>query len=594
MLHHAQRLGEGKALYVRPSVDFIPFLYTPLYPALLAGLSKLLPLGYVLGRVVSVLAFAGALALLVIAAMREARAEDRVGRALGLLIGLAGAGAVAAGFDFTGGFYDLVRGDSLLLFLEAGALAAALWGRSLPSAALAAAAMWLAFLTKQTGPLVGVGIGLGMLVANWRRALVYGAICAVTMGVSLLYLVWSSDGWFWTYIFKLHQSHPFRYDTLPLTPALVWRHEWPTLLALFLSTGGLALGRRLRRSDAIVWGAALAGFVAAVIGFATMWAFSNAFIPATYFPVFAATVFTSRLFTHAARSDRAGAAVVGALCALGIAGHNVLAGKPNVVLRVPQPSDHAAAARFLERVRALPGDGFIPFHPWYAVLAGKRPFVHRMGVKDVADALGRPGGLDEALASQRFQWVIVDYKSQPYEWPHLDTRYRAAAELREGFDSVRMFAGAETSPRWVMVPVKDPPPLPAGAQRIADFEAGSFDGWTIEGDAFGRAPSGTAAGLYGRLAADSGRFGPAHTGSLRSHQIVITKPRLSLVVAGPADPSLRVMLVSGPAVARSASPKGAVERIEWDVADLVNQRVVLVVEDRSVTAGIAIDEVVAY
>ena len=71
MLLHARRLLDGQPLYAPPSLDFIPYLYTPLYPALLALLSKLLPFGYLLGRGVSIAAFAGALALLVVVAARQ-------------------------------------------------------------------------------------------------------------------------------------------------------------------------------------------------------------------------------------------------------------------------------------------------------------------------------------------------------------------------------------------------------------------------------------------------------------------------------------------------------------------------------------------
>ena len=36
MLHHALRIQQGQGIYNPPSIDFIPYLYTPLYPALLA------------------------------------------------------------------------------------------------------------------------------------------------------------------------------------------------------------------------------------------------------------------------------------------------------------------------------------------------------------------------------------------------------------------------------------------------------------------------------------------------------------------------------------------------------------------------------
>jgi hypothetical protein len=591
-LVHAQRVLQGQPLYVKPSLDFIPFLYTPFYYVVVAALAKVLPFGYALARGVSLVSFAGALALLVAAAVREGEAA-RVPRALAALIGLAGAGAVAASFEFSGAFYDLARADSLLLLLEAAALACALWGRGYPSAAGAGVAMALGFLTKQTGPVLGIGIGLGLLVQNWRRGIVYGAVAGVLMSLGLVYLVKTSNGWFWTYIFKLHQSHPFRYDTLTYTPPTLNKHAWPTFLALALSTLGLALGRQLRRSDAILWGASLAAFVSAVLGFATMWAWSNAFIPAIYFPTFAAAVLTARLLGHAAATFRRGAIALAALAALALGVQNAKAGPPNFAARLPKSSDRAAAQRFLATVRALPGDGFIPFHPYYSVLARKRPFVHRMGVKDVGPALGRPLGLDQAVADRRFPWIILDWKSQPGEWPYLDTRYRPVRDLHEGVDSVRMFAGAETSPSTIYVPVHDPPALPPGARRIADFESGGWAGWFAEGG-FGSGPATARDSLFGRYAADSARFGNGPQGSLRSPPIHVDRKHLRFVLDGKKDPALSIRLLDGAEAVRSVALKDGVTTVDLDVADLMGHDVVLFLEDRSPNAGFAIDEVVLY
>ena len=48
VLTHALRLSKGQPLYAEPSVDFVSFLYTPLYPAVLAALSKVFGLSYTL------------------------------------------------------------------------------------------------------------------------------------------------------------------------------------------------------------------------------------------------------------------------------------------------------------------------------------------------------------------------------------------------------------------------------------------------------------------------------------------------------------------------------------------------------------------
>jgi len=125
---------------------------------------------------------------------------------------------------------------------------------------------------------------------------------------------------------------------------------------------------------------------------------------------------------------------------------------PTLASAVPSAQDRAAAARLIGELRALPSPLFIPFHTYYAVLAGKQPFVHRMGVRDVEVVLGHPKGLDEAIAEQRFAAIVLDWKSYPGEWPNLERRYHAVHDFTEGVDSVRMFAGAQTSPSRLFVP----------------------------------------------------------------------------------------------------------------------------------------------
>jgi hypothetical protein len=454
--------------------------------------------------------------------------------------------------------------------------------------------MALAFLTKQTGPVVGVGIGLGLLVASWRRAVVYGAVSAVLMGVGLVYLVRSSQGWFWTYIFKLHQSHPFRPDTLFITPGMLWHHSYPTLVALCLATAGLARAGRLRRADAILWGGALGGIASGVLGFATMWAWFNAYIPAVAFPAFAAAILAARLLAHAAETCDVETSALAAVCVLALGLQSFNAGKPLFAARMPTPADRAAATRFLEQLRALPGDGFIPFHPYYGALVGRRTFVHRIGVMDVQGALGRPEGLDRAIAEQRFPWIILDYKSLHGEWPGLEARYRVVHTFQEGVDAVRVFSGADTSPRWLLIPARDPPPVPTGGRRLADFETPTWQGWSAEGVAFGTGPTPAQDGLFGRLAADSGHLGPSAQGVLRSAPVTVDRAHLRFMLAGPADPALRVLLIAGTETARTASPRGGVAAIEWDVRDLIGRQVVILIEDRSPTASLAVDEIVAY
>jgi hypothetical protein len=614
-LLHAQRIAHGQGIYVAPSLDFIPFLYTPLYPALLALLSLVAPLGYLLGRWVSILAFAGALATIVVTSLGEG--SNRFRKILALLIGLAGAGAVAASFALTGYFYDLVRSDSLLLALEGLALWLALRGQGWKSAMLAGVVIALAFFAKQTATIVGIGIGVGLLAASFRRGLVYGSAAALVLAGGVGLLVKTSHGWFWTYIFKLHQSHAFRWEAITdIAWPFLHQYCWPMFAALVFATVGLALSRRLRRSDAILWAVALAGVIAALVGFATQWADSNAFIPAVFFPTLSASVLVARLCEVALTGRKWGALIVAAWSAALLGGQSLHTGAPTPVrgrarspiLRgwpglgkvlptlasaVPSAEDRVAARRLLDELGGLPSPLFIPFHPYYAVLAGKQPFVHRMGVRDVEAALGRPAGLDQAIAAGYFAAIVLDWKSFPGEWPNLDGRYHLLREFHEGTDSVRMFAGAQTSPRWLLLPNADPPALAPGGHRLFDFESGTFAGFLVEGAAFGNGPAPAPLGMYGRHAVDSGRGGQAARGLLRSLPFTIDSSRLRFVLAGPTDPGLQVSLREGDTVLATATPSGKPAWVEWNTSEWVGKTVVLLLQDDSGQGALVADEFVA-
>lgn len=591
MLVHAQRLATGQGIYVKPSLDFIPFLYTPLYPAILAALSFVFPLGYVLGRLVSIIAFTGALAMLVVCAAGEARGLGR--RGLAVLVALGGAAATAASFQFTGGFFDIVRADSLLLLLESVALWLALRGGGWKTALLAGVTIALGFFAKQTASIIGVGLGLGLLIANWRRGLVYGAAAAVTLAAGLALLVKTSDGWFWTYIFKLHQSHAFRMDAafqgaLPDT----LKFAWPIFAIMLLATLTLALARRLERRDVILWAVALAGEAAAIIGFGTQWAYANAFIPAVFFPALAAAVLSVRALVRAFESQRIGATAVAVLVVLGLGWQNWRTPRPDQN-SVPSVAERARAELFLSELRTLRGELFIPFHTYYGALVGKRPYVHRMGIRDVEAALGRPEGLDQALANQHFGALVIDWKALPGEFPSLD-RYHLVHQFREGVDAVRTFSGAQTSPFNLYLPNRAAPPLPPGAHRVADFETGDWQGFAPDGQAFGPRPGVAWADGYGRFAAESGnQMGVAGTGTLRA-SLLIDRPHLRFSLAGSADDRLRVVLLDDTTVVRSASPTGVATMIDWDVSELGGRTLVLSIEDASPTTELSVDEIALY
>src|SRR5262249_15335207 len=54
LLIHSLRIQRGEPIYVPPSVDFVPYLYPPLYPTAIAALAPVFGVTYALGRAVSI------------------------------------------------------------------------------------------------------------------------------------------------------------------------------------------------------------------------------------------------------------------------------------------------------------------------------------------------------------------------------------------------------------------------------------------------------------------------------------------------------------------------------------------------------------
>jgi len=280
MLNHALRLSDGQGIYVPPSVDFIPYLYTPLYPAVLAALGKVFGLSYALGRAVSVVSLLAVLGLGGYAIVREA---PRCRWPLGLAGAAAFAGLVAAAYPWFEGWYDIVRGDTLFLALGLGGLVGLRAWASRPAlVAVAAALLGLSFFAKQTGVLLVAAGGAALLVMNWRALPVYVAVAGAIGGGGTWLMNRATDGWFWIYVFQVHQQHDTSLDRFGRSFGFELGH-FPALTAVVLA-GVVAAALHRRAAGFLYWAYLfLGGIVIGAIGWATQWAHWNAYIPAITF-----------------------------------------------------------------------------------------------------------------------------------------------------------------------------------------------------------------------------------------------------------------------------------------------------------------------
>jgi len=453
-LHQALRLQQGLPIYPAPSAEFVPFLYTPLYPALLAALGLVFPLDYALGRLVSVLAVAAVGAGLWRLVGREGKPRAHQAAAVGLW---------CAGYVFAFRWYDVARADSLFLALL-------LWGLVLlrdaagrpRRAALAGLLVALAFWTKQTAALFVLASGLAALWVAPRELLWYAGTIAAVDGGGVLVGQRLTDGHLWRYIYELHQAHGFNHARLYRKTWGMFVHAAPFLAVLLAGLAAARLRgiwarrgaavpgdmvegagpqgqvRRDRRVGAAYWGLmAAAGLLVSALGYSTQWAEPNAFMPGV---CFAAAFLAVAL--PVGRGEAAALGLVAAQLVFALAlepryqpiqdrGWAGLADSyawQDPARTLPDEALRARARTLRAELVTQQGPVLAPHRPWWSVLAGGPGHIGVMSLHDIPAALQRPiqRELVEAVAAGHYVAIYLDGDAPAWLRPALQRRYRLA------------------------------------------------------------------------------------------------------------------------------------------------------------------------
>ncbi len=547
-LQQALRVQQGLPVYGPPTPDFVPFLYTPLYPALVAALGFVFPLGYALARAVSIAAVIAICAAL----WRLTRFEQKPVAHRALAIGL-----FLSGYVFGFRWLDLARGDALYLALV-------LWGLVLlresegswKKAVLAGTCVALAFWTKQTSAVFVLASALAGLLVAPRQFWAYAGTIAVIDGGGVLLGQWLTDGWLWTWIYEMHQSHEFNAERFRKKTWGMFIHAAPFLAALLLALLGVGLGlalRRIRQTKVLIasrgaedsklrawlratwlglravpgplyWAIfAAAGLLVSALGYSTQFAEPNAFIPGVCFG--AAFLAIALPDSCLRRDDLAG--VLGLRRALEAVGLVLIAAQLCFALvvepmyqpiqsrgleaglresyawqdpwrTIPRPEQRRRAKQLRQTIKSLdPADGqLLALHrPWWSILAGGPGHVGAMGINDVSkrDRAELQAELRRRLAAGEYQAVWIE-GSVP-RWLARDLRKWTVVERRYGERRVRPLSGwmseAGMVTPWrgeqLLLGLPEPREVPDGVKVIADFEAGTLDGFeVVSGLAFGR------------------------------------------------------------------------------------------------------------
>jgi hypothetical protein len=444
LLDEILRVASGQKIYVRPTLDFVPYLYAPLYFYVSAAFTKLVGPGFLAPRLVSYLSSIGAIALIAGFVHKETRG-DRFAAALA-------GGLFAATYCQSAAFFDIARVDSLFLVLTLASLYLLRFHPAPRARALAALLFTLAFLTKQSASLIFVPVALHVALVDRRRAFVFvGGGLALMIG-SVLLLDWIHEGWFWYFVFWLPRQHP-----------LVSRMAYDFWLVDLLAPLGLAAivglfyllvgadDAEARRFHALT--------TAGMLAVSWTGRLHAGGYPNVIMPGFAALAILFGLGVHAALGLAARAPAEkqrGAqlLVLLGAAlQFAALAYDPRRF--VPSPGDRLAGDALVATLRETEGEVFVPAHGYLSRLAGKRPCAQEMAMEDILGiGGGKPGAallaeLRKALREKRFALIVPDTEWHRRE---IDESYRRQRDAI--LDPAAFFpvTGMRTRPKGLYLP----------------------------------------------------------------------------------------------------------------------------------------------
>ena len=183
---HLERIMNGQPIYTPPSVEFIPYIYTPLYYISAIPLTKAFGISLLPLRLVSLISTT----LIMLVLFNFIKKES--GKSF---YGLVAAGLFAASFSIGGAWYDLARVDMLFILMFLLAFYFLRFYKSKTGYFVAAIFASLSFLTKQTATLTILPICLYLFIHDRKRSWYFNLTFWIIVFATTIYFTLISDGW---------------------------------------------------------------------------------------------------------------------------------------------------------------------------------------------------------------------------------------------------------------------------------------------------------------------------------------------------------------------------------------------------------------
>jgi 4-amino-4-deoxy-L-arabinose transferase-like glycosyltransferase len=442
---HVVRILSGEKLYVSPSLEFIPFIYTPLYFYVSAAVSSIIGVGLLPLRLISLISSFGCFLLIFLFVKKETGSG---------LWGILASALFAATFRASGAWFDVARADSLFLFLL---LAGTYWIRfrdSSRSYVIAGVLVSLSFLTKQVALIIFLPMAVYCVLSNRGRSIYFIGTVVGMVGVSTYLLNWIHDGWYNYYVFHLPRQHLIVKSMYIdfWTKDIVSTLPVACMISLLFVFAQIVISNK---KNYLFYSLISMGMLGgAWLTRLRLGSYDNVLIPA-----YAVLSILFGLGIHRAFELIVGGSAIkrkvieAGIYLVCITQFSLLVYNPQA--QIPTRTDLEAGRGFIDTMARLPGDILVPYHGYLPTLAGKRSYAHDVAVNDVlndTDSRVAAELLEEikrAVREKSFNAILLD---QPWFLEFTERYYRADRALFASPDVFWPATGKRTRPQLVYVP----------------------------------------------------------------------------------------------------------------------------------------------
>lgn len=434
---------QSKQIYTPPSINYIPYIYTPMYYWASIPFAKVFGIGLFPMRLVSFLSTLGCLLLTFL--IINQLTKDK-------LLSLTGAGLFAATFNIGGAWFDLARVDMLFMLFYLFAVFILISNRDTKWLLISSLIAFCGFLTKQSAMFLFFPVSVYLLIYERKKSWYFNIPFWSLLILSTVYFSMSSDGWYYFWNFTLPADHRWTkkvfilfwtFDIIrPLGVSLAF------IIMIFLTKKWKENKNNLLLYLSIIIGAVICSYSSRL----HYGGYANVLIP--IYAILSIFMPLGVKYVLGMFSEESNKIIHILVYTLLIFQFITLLYSPGKM--IPTKADEKAGWELVNTIKSFKGDVYVPGNIYFSRVAGKKQFSHGLLLWDLMQSTTKYSKsiekeLIQALESGRFD-AIISYNQMESNYPKFTEYYYPARKVQTDESLLWAKTGFTTRPEFIYLP----------------------------------------------------------------------------------------------------------------------------------------------